>query len=161
MEDNLKIIPVAAEHLNAAADIAIAAWVPIRESFHQELGDELYNAFFHGWQQKKRREVQSQLMKDHGFVTISNGQVVGFISYAVDEEAKGGIIQNNAVAAGCQGLGIGSKQYLFVQENMRELGLQYCQVVTGLDEGHAPARRAYQKAGFERGLLSICYYKKL
>ena len=34
-------------------------------------------------------------------------------------------------------------------------------VTTGLDDGHAPARRAYEKAGFEKNLPSLTYYKKL
>jgi hypothetical protein len=34
-------------------------------------------------------------------------------------------------------------------------------VSTGLDDGHAPARAAYQKAGFVVGLPSITYYQAL
>ena len=34
-------------------------------------------------------------------------------------------------------------------------------VSTGLDEGHAPARRAYERAGFEKHLDSVTYCKML
>ncbi len=44
---------------------------------------------------------------------------------------------------------------------MRPEGLRYAQVTTGLDDGHAPARRPYAKAGFEKGLGSITCTRKL
>jgi hypothetical protein len=44
---------------------------------------------------------------------------------------------------------------------MKEQGVKVATVLTGLDEGHAPARRAYEKIGFEKNLKHITYYKKL
>ena len=46
-------------------------------------------------------------------------------------------------------MGIGPKLYDKVLQTMKEQGMEYATVTTGLDDGHAPARRAYQKAGFE------------
>ncbi|MBT4097360.1 MAG: GNAT family N-acetyltransferase, partial [Gemmatimonadetes bacterium] len=34
-------------------------------------------------------------------------------------------------------------------------------VGTGLDDAHAPARRAYERAGFDIAQQDVTYYKKL
>ena len=72
-----------------------------------------------------------------------------------------GVIGNNAVAPEGQGRGIGTAMYQFVLDLFREKGLRFACVGTGLDEGHAAARRAYEKAGFDRRRESIMYYKYL
>ena len=46
-------------------------------------------------------------------------------------------------------------------EEMRQEGMIAVTVSTGLDEGHAPARRAYERAGFEKHLDSVTYCKML
>ena len=56
---------------------------------------------------------------------------------------------------------IAPQMYNFVLEKMREEGMLYAKVHTGLDDGHIPARRAYQKVGFEKNLPSVDYYMKL
>ena len=40
-------------------------------------------------------------------------------------------------------------------------GAKYDKVTTGGDDGHAHARRAYEKVGFEAYLPSVVYYKNL
>ena len=44
---------------------------------------------------------------------------------------------------------------------MREAGVRVATVGTGGDAAHAPARRAYEKAGFGPYLPSIYMYKAL
>ena len=34
--------------IEAAAELAVTAWTPIREVFRRDIGDELYEAFFTG-----------------------------------------------------------------------------------------------------------------
>jgi len=51
--------------------------------------------------------------------------------------------------------------YDFVMERMKEAGMKAVRVNTGADEAHAPARRAYEKAGFERSIPSVMYYREL
>lgn len=155
------IIPAQEEHLAAAADIAIEAWTPIREVFRRELGDVLYEAAFDGWQEAKRNGVMQELRSGRGFVAIMEGRVVGFISYTVNEARAMGTIGTNAVSSSCRGHGVGPAMYAFVQEEMRREGMKFASVTTGGDDGHAPARRAYEKAGFKRFLPSVKYYKEL
>ena len=71
------------------------------------------------------------------------------------------MICNNGVGISFHGLGLGTKMYKFVMEKMKGEGLLYAQVTTGLDDGHAPARRSYEKAGFKVGRPSITYFTKL
>lgn len=159
--ETIKIVPACEEHIEAACDIAIKAWTPIRAVFRRDLGDELYEAHFNGWQQSKRDGVAKGLRSGRGYVALLGDKVVGFVTYHVDFIRSSGEIGGNAVDPDCRGMGIGPKMYEFVLNKMREEGMAYATVVTGLDDGHAPARRAYQKAGFEKNLPSIKYFQKL
>ena len=158
---SVEIVPAQEEYIENACEIAIRAWTPIRQIFRRDLGDELYEAHFTGWQASKRAGVAGQLRSGRGYVALLDGKVVGFISYRVDEATRSGEICGNAVDPGCRGMGIGPKMYDFVLEKMKAEGMEYATVVTGLDDGHAPARRAYEKAGFEKNLPSVKYFKKL
>lgn len=159
--DRIKIVPASEEYIDAACDIAIKAWTPIREIFRRDLGDELYEAHFSGWQQAKREATAKRLLSGRGYIALAGNKVVGFIGYVIDEVRKSGEICGNAVDPECRGMGIGPKMYDFVLNKMKEEGMEYATVFTGLDDGHAPARRAYEKAGFQKSLPSIKYYKKL
>lgn len=159
--ETIKIVPACEEHIEAACDIAIKAWTPIRAVFRRDLGDELYEAHFNNWQQSKRDGVAKGLRSGRGYVALLDGKVVGFVTYHVDFIRSSGEIGGNAVDPDCRGMGIGPKMYEFVLNKMREEGMAFATVVTGLDDGHAPARRAYQKAGFEKNLPSIKYFQKL
>lgn len=161
MTDEIKIVPAQKEHLEAAGDIAIKAWTPIRAVFRELLGDEIYESQFTNWQEAKRRGVQDSLSRGRGYIALLDDKVVGFISYSVNEATKTGEICGTAVDPEIRGKGIGPKMSDFVLNKMREEGMIYACVTTGLDEGHAPARRAYEKAGFGPNLPSVTYYQKL
>ena len=91
-----------------------------------------------------------------------NGRVIGFATYRLDEAHKVGIIGNNAVAKDCPLKGVGQALYAELFRRFRNAGMTAAQVMTGLDDGHAPARRAYIRAGFDPvGIESVTYYKKL
>ena len=95
------------------------------------------------------------------FVSEIDGEIAGFICYIYDESTKIGTISNNAVSSTFRGHGIGPRQYEFIFDHLRGLGATVVRVTTGLDDGHAPARRAYEKAGFAKTTSSVTYYKKL
>ena len=157
----IQIIPAAEEHIEAACDIAIKAWTPIRAVFRRDLGDELYEAYFTNWQQSKRDGVAKALRSGRGYVAILEDRVVGFVTYHADPITLKGELGGNAVDPECRGMGIGPQMYEFALNKMKEEGMEYATVYTGLDDGHAPARRAYEKVGFQKNLPSIRYYKKL
>jgi GNAT superfamily N-acetyltransferase len=57
-----------------------------------------------------------------------------------------------------QNRGIGTALNKFVLEKMKESGMKLAVVATGGDPGHAPARRAYEKAGY-RAFPGVRYYQ--
>ena len=161
MNSQVKIIPAEEKHIEAACDIAIAAWTAIREVARRELGDDIYNALFTNWQEGKRASVRAELTSGRGYVAVYEDKVVGFISYFINEANKCGTIGTNAVDPAARGLGIGTGMYEFVLSKMREEGMKLAAVHTGLDDGHAAARAAYQKVGFKKALPNVNYYMEL
>ena len=51
--------------------------------------------------------------------------------------------------------------YGFALQRMREAGMTAATVGTGGDPSHAPARRAYEKAGFGPALPTVYFYRSL
>ena len=51
--------------------------------------------------------------------------------------------------------------YRHVLEHLRELGLRFAHVDTGLDDAHIPARRAYEATGFDRQVPLVDYWQDL
>lgn len=158
---DITIISAEEKYMDQATKIAIDAWTPIREEFKRLLGDEIYASQFTDWQAKKAESVKNQLLSGRGFVAVSDGNVLGFISYMIHKDTKTGEILANAVSPDARGMGIGSMMYDFVIQKMKSEGAEFVTVHTGLDSAHAPARRAYERAGFEVSLPSVQYYKKL
>lgn len=96
-------------------------------------------------------KVMSRLYDELGSTLVSEveGEIAGFISYALDRARGVGTIHYNAVDGRFQGHGVGTAQVERVLAIFREAGMRIACVGTGLNEGHAPARRMYEKAGFE------------
>ena len=89
-----------------------------------------------------------------------DGRPVGFVCVELNEETKTGEITLLAVHPDHQDGGIGTLLNLYAVDRMREAGMTLAVVGTGGDPGHAPARRAYEKAGF-RPLPLVRYYQDL
>jgi ribosomal protein S18 acetylase RimI-like enzyme len=148
---------------DACAVIAVAAWQRVFDSYAAILDASLYQRSFAGWEAKKARDVGGFLRKqpEQALVAEANGAVVGFVTFQHDDERRIGTLGNNAVHPEWQGRGIAAALYQAALAKMRANGMRAVRVTTGLDEGHAPARAAYQKAGFIVGLPSITYYQDL
>ena len=140
-------------------DLVIIAWTPLREVAKNELGSEIYDTVFANWQDSKRNGVISDMKANDSYVAVIEDKVVGFIYYKV--VGKVGVIGENAVAPNYKGRGIAQKMYAYVLEKMKENGAEIATVYTGLDDGHAPARKAYEKAGFSKNLKHVTYYQVL
>ena len=161
MKENLEILPYSLKYADEVAALTIEAWTPIREKYREILGDELYLLEFENWKAIKTRKVLEMMSTGRGFVAIVDGELAGFIHYSMSEDGLSGEIGNNAVSNKFRGRGIAQVMYAHVLEKMKSEGAEYATVVTGLDDSHAPARRSYEKAGFDRGLPSVKYYKKI
>ena len=143
--------------------IARKAWKKIFEGFRQQLGDELYTILYGNRLQDKRYQLTEFTAKfpRQCYVCERNGKIVGFVTFGLNSETKTGILTNNAADPDSGEKGIGQEMYAAVFERMRQEGMIAVTVSTGLDEGHAPARRAYERAGFEKHLDSVTYCKML
>ncbi len=164
MSNELVIRDVNPDDVGTLCEIAVAAWRPIFASFRQMLGDELFEVVCAGWQEDKARQVRRACdPTDSTLVCVAerDGQVVGFITFHADAGSSLGQIGNNAVHPDFQGQGIGPRMYQHACERMRGLGVRFVKVMTGLDPSHAPARRAYEKAGFSIQMSWVDYYRKL
>ena len=143
--------------------IARKAWKKIFEGFRQQLGDELYTILYGNRLQDKRHQLTEFTAKfpRQCYVCERNGKIVGFVTFGLNRETKTGILTNNAADPDSGEKGVGQEMYAAVFERMRQEGMIAVTVSTGLDEGHAPARRAYERAGFEKHLDSVTYCKML
>jgi ribosomal protein S18 acetylase RimI-like enzyme len=115
------------------------------------------------WEDRKAEEIESYYRQhpNRVLVTELEGKLLGFASFSVDKERKMGVVENNAVDPGYQNRGIGTAQIERVLEIFREMGMQLAEVVTGLDSGYTPARRMYEKCGFEPTQERIIYHLSL
>lgn len=153
------------EDVAPACEIAKKAWVRIHDSFRAIMGGEMHDVLCAAWEERKAGQVRGHFDRtpDRFYVVVQqeDNRVVGFITFQIDEEKSLGTIGNNAIDPICQGKGVGAAMYDYVLDLFRTKGLRFASVTTGLDEGHAPARRAYEKAGFDIRQENVTYYKEL
>ena len=151
------------EDADTCGQIAVAAWRGVFESWREILGDALWERNYGDWELRKRASVVCQL-HDHtrmAIVSESDGEIVGFLTWRLHRDRGVGEISNNAVDPAHQGRGIGTAQVEWALEHFRSEGMGAARVLTGGDDGHAPARAMYGKAGFECGLPSVEYFLEL
>jgi ribosomal protein S18 acetylase RimI-like enzyme len=155
--------PYRAEDKPAVVEIADLAWRRINESRRKFLGEELFGVLFPNPDTRKGREMGGVCDSRPETILVYelNGRVAGFITYSLDTEKKIGTVGNNGVHPDCQGRGIAGEMYRALLERFRAAGMRFARVHTGLDEGHDPARRAYEKAGFNIRWETVQYFMKL
>lgn len=158
-----KIRPFQSNEMNELVELSLLAWEPVFSAWKRILGPNLYPiAIYPDWQ-KGQKEVVENICKDEKYLTWVaevEGKVVGFVTYELNEHSKTGEVQLLAVHPDYQNQGIGTELNLFALEKFTESGMKLAVVGTGGDEGHAPARRSYEKAGYT-GLPLVRYYKAL
>jgi len=141
-----------------------AAFAPVFESFRAILGDEMYDTAQRSSDEKQGELLASLVSGEPGwtlYVAETEGSIAGFVAVRLDLETKVGEIGLNAVDPAHAGRGIGTAMYDFAVARMTEAGMKVATVGTGGDPSHAPARRAYRKAGFDVELPTVWMYRKL
>ncbi|MCG8527309.1 MAG: GNAT family N-acetyltransferase [Opitutales bacterium] len=166
MEEKLKINirKAKSDDLPILEAIRAEAFAPVFESFRQILGDAIYETA-----QKREDEDQGRILASMFssetewflYVVESNGEAVGFVSFRLDEANQLGEIGLNAVRPAESGKGIGTRMYEFALSKMKDVGLKVAMVATGGDESHAPARKAYEKSGFNVSIPSVWMCREL
>ena len=141
-----------------------AAYKPIFASFRSIVGDAIADVAIDSaeWSQGEYLDTICARGSDRTvFVVERDGAVIAFYSLALDAETKVGEIDLNAVDPAHQGDGVGTAMYDDALARMKAAGMKVANVATGADDSHAPARRAYEKAGFGPVLPCVYLYKEL
>ena len=167
MEEKIVIRNSIPEDADRIGEIFDMNWTAINLNYKSLIGDELYDIYYGDL--KVRMEGNVKMIKERSLdsktciVTLVDGVVAAFATYRTDVKngVKIGIVGFNACDPAYKGRGIAGKQYAVIFDKMREDGCVAAQVHTGLDNMHAPARRAYEKAGFEKNLPDINYFMML
>jgi GNAT superfamily N-acetyltransferase len=149
--------------MNDVIQLSLLAWEPVFVAWERILGPELYPiAIYTDWRIGQKEVVEKVLAGEHitTWVAEVDGTVAGFVCYELNEATKIGEVQLLAVHPKYQNHGVGTQLNLFALQKLKEDGMKLAVVGTGGDEGHAPARRSYEKAGYT-GLPLMRYYKAL
>jgi ribosomal protein S18 acetylase RimI-like enzyme len=158
-----KIRPYSEEDLEAILQLSLLAWEPVFAAWKRILGPKLYPiAIYPDWRKSQRDVVEKACTNEkiNTWVAVVDGKVVGFVAYVLNDETKTGEVQLLAVHPEFQNNGIGTELNTFVLRKLEDGGMKLAVVGTGGDEGHAPARRSYEKAGYT-ALPLVRYYKDL
>ena len=157
-----RIRPFEDRDAEAVVGLSLRAWAPAYASLERVLGPEIFRRQHPDWREDQRRAVRGVLAANEKNVWVAEagaGFVAGFVAIELDHPEEGmGEISMLCVDPDRQGAGIGTALTEFALERLKEAGMGVAMVETGGDPGHAPARRAYEKAGF--ALLPIARYFK-
>ncbi len=151
------------DEIGIISDIAALAWTPIYAHFSRLQEQALGKVARRSTTDNKRAQVEDFAQRHPEWVRVTEvgGQLVAFITFTLDRERRIGAIGNNAVHPDFAGRGLGSRQYEYVLDLFRREGMAFATVMTGLDDSHAAARRAYEKVGFKQVLPSVEYMLEL
>ena len=144
--------------------IRAAAFAPVFASFRAIVGPEIAALGLATAETEQAALLNAIAKPDSGYtiaVAEAGGVIAGFVSWKPNIAPGIGEITLNAVHPDHGGKGIGTALYNHALATLKSAGMQLATVGTGGDPSHAPARRAYEKAGFSVHLPSIYMYRKL
>jgi ribosomal protein S18 acetylase RimI-like enzyme len=156
-----RIRPFVDGDIEQVVELSLLAWEPAFESFEKVLGPRVFPILYPDWRRTQAEGVEGACRatdKYHTFVAELDGRVVGFIAYELKGET--GEVALLAVHPEFQKRGIATLLNQAALAAMAAAGMKMAVAETGGDEGHAPARRAYEKAGYT-GLPLVRYFKGL
>lgn len=150
--------------LPALQAIRAAAFAPVFQSFREIVGAEIAPIAFAKAEAAQAAFLDQIAAADSThelWVAVEDGALIGFVSLKVDAESRIGELDLNAVHPDHAGQGVGGALHQHALARMKALGAVVATVGVGGDPSHAPARRAYEKAGFGPAIPSLWYYRAL
>jgi GNAT superfamily N-acetyltransferase len=150
------------DDLEAVVEFSLRAWEPVFQSVRKVLGDEVFLRLHPEWRASQTEAVESSCTNPDRdvFVAVTDDRLVAFVAIALNAfHERMGWIEIIGVDPDYQRRGIGSQLTKFAVDHMRSRGMDIAVVETGGDPGHAPARAAYEAAGF--ALLPVARYFRL
>ena len=162
MTNAIEIREFLEDDLEAVVEFSLRAWAPVFAALRDVLGDEIFLRLHPDWKANQSEAVRSSCTSEQRdvFVAVASGRPVGFVAVALNAfHERMGVIDIIGVDPDYQRRGISSQLTEFATEHMRSRGMDIAVVETGGDPGHAPARAAYEAAGFT--VLPIARYFRL
>jgi GNAT superfamily N-acetyltransferase len=162
IENAIDIREFREDDLEAIVEFSLRAWQRVFASVQNVLGDDIFFRLHPDWKANQADAVRSTCTNDERdvFVALASGRPVGFVAVALNAfHERMGVIDIVGVDPDYQRRGISSRLTEVAVEHMRSRGMDIAVVETGGDPGHAPARAAYEAAGFT--LLPIARYFRL
>ncbi|MGK5677788.1 GNAT family N-acetyltransferase [Actinoplanes sp. URMC 104] len=163
---SIAVRPLAESDIPAVVEFSLRAWAPVFASFEQALGRRIFTHLYPDWRRAQAEAVEHTCreLTATTWVAVENGHPLGFVAvlHRRDDpgEPNSAEIEMIAVDPAAQRRGIAGTLIEVALEHMRRAGFALASVSTGGDPGHAPARAAYEKAGFT-GLQQVRYYQAL
>ncbi|MBL7261268.1 GNAT family N-acetyltransferase [Paractinoplanes lichenicola] len=163
---SIEIRPLTESDLPAVVEFSLRAWAPVFASFEQVLGRRIFERIYPDWRRIQAEAVEQTCreLTETTWVAVENGQPLGFVAVVhhreQPSEPNSAEIEMIAVDPAAQRRGIARALTEFALEHMRQEGFELAIVATGGDPGHAPARAAYEQAGFT-ALPLVRYYQVL
>jgi GNAT superfamily N-acetyltransferase len=159
---NYRIESYSPEQADAVVALSLRAWAPVFVSLADSLDTEVFREFYpKGWQVSQEQSVREAFSAaDAVWVAVCETRVLAFAAVKLHREDRMGELQMLAVDPEAQGQGVGRALTQLALQWMKDSGMSIAMVETGGDEGHAPARRTYERAGF-RIFPVARYFKRL
>lgn len=140
-----------------------AAFAPIFASFRGIVGDEVAAVAFAAAETEQARHLDDLLPDGSPWTVLAAVEAddaLGFAAFAVTASGLGEL-GLNAVHPSHQRRGVAGRLHAEALARMKAAGARAAAVGVGGDPSHAPARRAYERAGFGTPLPSLWLYRRL
>ncbi len=159
----LTIREARAEDAAAAGEMVARSRVEIYRVRRELLGGELAELIFPDVFEAKKRSTADLVRANPGgaFIAEVGGRIAGLLCWKISENGDVGELLEVTVDPEFQGRGIGTLMCLRALAVFRDKEVRAVLVKTGLDDGHAGARRLYEKLGFSAGLPWVHYYQEM
>jgi len=157
----VRVRPFVASNVTEIVELSLLAWEPVFESMEKVLGPRIFHLIWPDWKKSQAEGVAGACRatdKYHTLVAELDGRVVGFIAYELKGET--GEVVLLAVHPEFQKRGIATQLNRAALDEMKAAGMKMAVAETGGEDGHAAARRAYEKVGYT-GLPLVRYFKDL
>ncbi len=148
---DIRIEPYMAQHLGGIVRLSLRAWEPVFQSIEIEMGPEKYAEYYPDWRVSQQEAVEHVCANDKMpvWTALTGDAPIGFVGVKIHRDEAMGEVYMIAVDPDAQGRGVASRLMEVAIEWMKAEKLTMAIIDTGTDPGHAPARRAYEKLGFE------------
>lgn len=149
----MEIVPFAVEYREQLLAFSLRAWEPVFPLLERSVPVFAYESFYpDGWRQRQSDDLATILDNEPENVDVAliDHVPAGWACTRLHPEGDMAEVYVLAVDPGHQGKGLGSALLQHSIGRARSSGMRMVMVETGDDPGHAPARRLYETAGFER-----------